>query len=193
MQPAKNVSRGERLIVLHEPLPDSELGHDSFVIALQKKTTLVPEDLGFEKQDSGKWGGGRFHEIGSIDSKNVMIEIQGQVTAIADAVWRGSLGPPLEEQPVKHRMSNLAGEVPGCDDATFCVHYISHACVMYSERVRCVLVHLEAISHIPQQDDTASKVEHREKVIHILLISNRRTSRSQDICINESCTAARST
>jgi hypothetical protein len=67
---------------LHEPFPDSEIGHDFFVIALQKKTTLVPEDLGFEKQDSGKWGGGRFHEIGSIDSKNVMIEIQGQVTAI---------------------------------------------------------------------------------------------------------------
>ena len=28
MQPAKNVSRGERLIVLHEPFPESELGHD---------------------------------------------------------------------------------------------------------------------------------------------------------------------
>jgi hypothetical protein len=68
VQPAKNVSRGERLIVLHEPFPDSEVGHDFFVIALQKKATLVPEDLGFEKQDSGKWGGGSFHEIGSIDS-----------------------------------------------------------------------------------------------------------------------------
>jgi hypothetical protein len=46
MQPAKNISRGERLIVLHEPFPDSEFGHDFFVIPLQKKTTLVPEDPG---------------------------------------------------------------------------------------------------------------------------------------------------
>jgi hypothetical protein len=53
------------LIVLHEPFPDSEVGHDFFVIALQKKATLVPEDLRFQKQDSGKWGGGSFHEIGS--------------------------------------------------------------------------------------------------------------------------------
>jgi hypothetical protein len=79
MQPAKNVSRGERLVVLHEPFPDSEVGHDFFVIALQKKATLVPEDLGFEKQDSGKSAGSSFHEIGLIDSKNVMTEIQGQV------------------------------------------------------------------------------------------------------------------
>jgi hypothetical protein len=96
MQPAKNVSRGERLIVLHEPFPDSELGHDSFVIALQKKASLVLEDLRFEKQDSGNSAGNSFHDIGLIDSKNVMIEIQGQVTAIVlISFWRGSLGPPL--------------------------------------------------------------------------------------------------
>jgi hypothetical protein len=58
---------------LHEPFPDSELGHDFFVIALQKKTTLVPEDLGFEKQDSGKSAGSSFHKIGLIDSANVMV------------------------------------------------------------------------------------------------------------------------
>jgi len=96
MQPAKNIPSGERLIVLHEPSPDSEVGHDFFVIALQKKATLIPEDLGFEKQDSGKSAGSGFHEIELIDSKNVMIEIQGQVTAIMLMRFGGgTLGPPL--------------------------------------------------------------------------------------------------
>jgi hypothetical protein len=61
MQPAKNISRGERLIVLHEPLPDSEIGHNLFVIALEKKTAGISEYFRFEKQESGKWGWRRFH------------------------------------------------------------------------------------------------------------------------------------
>ena len=79
------------LIVLHEPFPDSEVGHDFFVIALQKKATLVPEDLGFEKQDSRKSVGSGFHEIGLIDFRNVMIQIQGQATAIMLMRFRGNL------------------------------------------------------------------------------------------------------
>ena len=45
----------------------------TFRYSSPEKTTLVPEDLGFEEQDTGKRGGGSFHEIGSIDSANVMV------------------------------------------------------------------------------------------------------------------------
>jgi hypothetical protein len=66
MQPAKNISRRKRLIVLHEPFPNSEVDHNSFVIALQKETTGIPEDFGIENQESTNWGKGCLHESGSI-------------------------------------------------------------------------------------------------------------------------------
>src|SRR5579864_3003225 len=62
MQPAENISCRERLIVLHKSFPDSKIRHDLFVVALKKKTASISENLRFEKQNSSKRRGSRFHK-----------------------------------------------------------------------------------------------------------------------------------
>src|ERR1700720_1672543 len=73
MQPAQNISRGKRLIVLHESFTDPEISHDFFVIALQKKTSRIPKNLRFKKEQSRKRSGSGFHKSKSINKKTVIL------------------------------------------------------------------------------------------------------------------------
>src|ERR1017187_2718215 len=54
MQAAQNVVGGTGMVVLHKLLDNPHLRHDPLVVAFEEETTLVPEYLWFEDEDTGQ-------------------------------------------------------------------------------------------------------------------------------------------
>src|SRR5579872_3533128 len=61
MQTADNISRGERLIILNEPIADTGVDHGFLVVTLQEISAGVTEHFRFEDQDAGEWNFRDFH------------------------------------------------------------------------------------------------------------------------------------